>query len=599
MNLGKIDILSFCFILLSLTNGLNGRQIGDIGEKSAFGEQETSKFLTKLALLDEIRSSELFRYANTNEFSSDLVEKAFIEDASLSSFKRLCTEFKGLAESANNARIYMRNAALIEIFFARTFRTEVFRTAVDNLSSRGLISSSNVFSAVKKLWFSDFSDETSVFRQRFCMLSIAKVEETMFKTASGNWLGYYLQKNKIPYNVNTDQDKQNVATEQRHFLIGKTPEFELAALTVCAFAQPQPSLQKVAANDIKRCRFTYDRQGHKVDAVVSTMLDVNEETRIVDFAWEFPETSDSNTDNMQISHHVIHDFPTVLESADESPKHKKKKKHNNTGTNDSELQGVVSQMWKLDENDRVDNASIIFNYGNHTDGNKDVSPSPFITWVNESFLEKPIYNALVNIYNASLFHPPVCKAEDSMTDVRRAALENFLNVVTNTTTFQTAYNFLKARNKTGSSYDEFYNTLFTLWFGTYSRCGSTLGSSGWEHVFSGEWKNNEIVDGHHSWIRYYLGQKEGKINYHGYYSYVDGIIATIQYTWSGYMKKIGGFLLRSSPAFDFSLFTVCSLTHTGEEKCKFKIQGNDLFVTSFTQSCDAGRCLSTSFPGMK
>lgn len=71
-------------------------------------------------------------------------------------------------------------------------------------------------------------------------------------------------------------------------------------------------------------------------------------------------------------------------------------------------------------------------------------------------------------------------------------------------------------------------------------------------MFSGEYKN-EIVDGHHSWIRYYLGEKAGEIDYHGYYSYVDGILGTIQYTWKGYLKKIGGFLLRSSPGKFYNL----------------------------------------------
>ncbi|KAI1718141.1 endoribonuclease xendoU domain-containing protein [Ditylenchus destructor] len=394
---------------------------------------------------------------------------------------------------------------------------------------------------------------------------------------------------------------KNESTDQRRFLIGKTPEFELAAFTLCALAQPQHPSRNDASNVIttKRCRFAVDKQNNEVDAVVSSASDADQNPRVLDIAWEFPKSSlSSNTDNSEYARHLSHDFPTVMDTVDEHPKHKKKKKHNNTGTNDPQLQGLVSQMWKLDQDDRVNNNSIVFNYGNHTDGNKDVSPNPFIVWVNESFFEKPMYAALIDIYNASLFHQPVCTAEGSMSDTRRAALENFLNVVTNTSTFQTAYDFLKSKNKTGSSYDEFYKKLFDLWFGTYSRCGGALGSSGWEHVFSGEYKN-EIVDGHHSWIRYYLGEKAGEIDYHGYYSYVDGILGTIQYTWKGYLKKIGGFLLRSSPAFDFSLFTVCSLTHTGEEKCKFKIEGNDLFVTSFTQKCDAGYCLATSFPGMK
>ena len=118
-----------------------------------------------------------------------------------------------------------------------------------------------------------------------------------------------------------------------------------------------------------------------------------------------------------------------------------------------------------------------------------------------------------------------------------------------------------------------YGRLWNLWFGTYSRCGTTLGSSGksgssspefgvvhkkifdvvlrrsrlqsdfhfclnfsknfetivqfrleaikflgFEHVFLGEWKST-TVDGHHNWVRYYRNQKAGLIRYIGYYIY--------------------------------------------------------------------------------
>ncbi|KAI1694623.1 endoribonuclease xendoU domain-containing protein [Ditylenchus destructor] len=60
---------------------------------------------------------------------------------------------------------------------------------------------------------------------------------------------------------------------------------------------------------------------------------------------------------------------------------------------------------------------------------------------------------------------------------------------------------------------------------------------------------------------------------------------------------LGEYRLDRQEAFDMSLFTVCSLTHVGNEKCKFKIEDNEMFVSSFIQKCDAGRCLDTSYPG--
>lgn len=49
-------------------------------------------------------------------------------------------------------------------------------------------------------------------------------------------------------------------------------------------------------------------------------------------------------------------------------------------------------------------------------------------------------------------------------------------------------------------------------------------------------------------------------------------------------------------AFDFSLLTVCALVHPGANTCKFNLDGYPLAVTSYTQKCDAGTCLSTAYP---
>ncbi|PIO69799.1 hypothetical protein TELCIR_08368 [Teladorsagia circumcincta] len=120
-------------------------------------------------------------------------------------------------------------------------------------------------------------------------------------------------------------------------------------------------------------------------------------------------------------------------------------------------------------------------------------------------------------------------------------------------------------------------------------------STGWEHVFIGEWKGTTI-DGQHDWARYYLLQKAGNITYHGYFSYVTNLTGTFQYTWENELKQEGGFLIGTSPAFDFSLLTVCALIHPGNNGCKYSIDGHPLGVTSYTQECAAGTCLSTAYP---
>lgn len=64
-----------------------------------------------------------------------------------------------------------------------------------------------------------------------------------------------------------------------------------------------------------------------------------------------------------------------------------------------------------------------------------------------------------------------------------------------------------------------FDLLKTIWFTLYSRASGKVGSSGFEHVFLHEIKNNTI-GGLHNWVYFYHKESEsGKkhsINYQGY-----------------------------------------------------------------------------------
>jgi len=271
---------------------------------------------------------------------------------------------------------------------------------------------------------------------------------------------------------------------------------------------------------------------------------------------------------------------------------------------DPNLQKLVNDMWSADKVNRAAPEDVTLNWGRHikwgNNGSVMAPAQPLFSFVNETLFEdNPLYRALIGIYNnTDLFHPPVCTTEPSTVGDRLDTFSNFLYQVTNTTVFKKAYQYLYSKGKGGESWDAFYPQLFDMWFGTYSRCETTIGSSGWEHVFCGELRES-IVDGHHNWVRYYLEQKAGNVQYHGYYDHTpDEIIGTIQYKWRGHLKKIGGFFFRTSPAFDLSLFTVCSLVYPGDTGCSYEINGSGLYVSSFFEHCkdrDA-TCLSTSYP---
>ena len=77
-----------------------------------------------------------------------------------------------------------------------------------------------------------------------------------------------------------------------------------------------------------------------------------------------------------------------------------------------------------------------------------------------------------------------------------------------------AINFAKLLGEITGSMADFKRLVKELWFGMYPRVTGRVGSSGFEHVFLGELKNG--VSGLHSWLRYYLEERSGSMNYLGY-----------------------------------------------------------------------------------
>ncbi|VDD97639.1 unnamed protein product [Enterobius vermicularis] len=100
-----------------------------------------------------------------------------------------------------------------------------------------------------------------------------------------------------------------------------------------------------------------------------------------------------------------------------------------------------------------------------------------------------------------------------------------------------------------------------------------------QHVFVGEWRGS-VVSGLHSWVRYYYLENSSAISYYGYHEHKEDFFASIQYSWYGKFKRIGSFNTGTSPAFDFAVFTLCTLVRPGKESCSFQIDDYRLTVTA-------------------
>ena len=101
---------------------------------------------------------------------------------------------------------------------------------------------------------------------------------------------------------------------------------------------------------------------------------------------------------------------------------------------------------------------------------------------------------------------------EQVTQQETAEESSFLDALLATDVMRAAHQFLVAHGLAESG--RFKDKLRSIWFGLYQRNPGTQGSSGFEHVFLGEFKNG--VSGLHNWVRYQTEEAKGNINFLGY-----------------------------------------------------------------------------------
>ncbi|XP_060723307.1 uridylate-specific endoribonuclease A [Tachysurus vachellii] len=258
----------------------------------------------------------------------------------------------------------------------------------------------------------------------------------------------------------------------------------------------------------------------------------------------------------------------------------------NSRTSDSEIVNVSEVLYSLDLN-KASTSQLIINPQtliNQSDTNKknDLSPLPLFVNVDEaSLLSKPTYAALIALLDN---YEKKTGVSESYSGLEVQEQENFLKeTMKNTELGRELFAFFYTKGYY-RSWEEFLYDLKMMWFGLYSRSSGSLDSSGFEHIFAGEIKKGK-VSGFHNWVRFYLLEKSGLLNYYSYSydgpwtSYPD--VLGMQFMWDGYYKQIGSALIGSSPELDVALYTLCYVTRPGKQ-CRLSLGGKQLTVQTYT-----------------
>uniref|UniRef100_A0A8C6ZJV5 Uridylate-specific endoribonuclease n=1 Tax=Nothoprocta perdicaria TaxID=30464 RepID=A0A8C6ZJV5_NOTPE len=251
---------------------------------------------------------------------------------------------------------------------------------------------------------------------------------------------------------------------------------------------------------------------------------------------------------------------------------------------DEDLLHISEQLYHADHN-RAKPTDITINpqyqvSPDQTGDQEDLSPEPLYQYVNEELFSKPTYASFIKLLDN---YQRATGREEDVTAEELREQDNFLKEVMKTELMKKLFIFLHKKNRYDSE-QEFVADLKEMWFGLYSRGNGEQDSSGFEHVFSGEVKKGK-VSGFHNWIRFYLLEKRGLIDYfsHSYdgpwNTYPD--VLGMQFSWDGFYKEVGSAFIGSSPEFEFGLYTLCFIARPGRA-CHLSLGGHGLSIQTYT-----------------
>uniref|UniRef100_A0A3P9BLU2 Uridylate-specific endoribonuclease n=1 Tax=Maylandia zebra TaxID=106582 RepID=A0A3P9BLU2_9CICH len=253
---------------------------------------------------------------------------------------------------------------------------------------------------------------------------------------------------------------------------------------------------------------------------------------------------------------------------------------------DAEIKSISERLYSLDSNKAsasdlvIDPQALVAD--SQTSSETDRSSKPLFSYLNENALfSKPTYAALLSVLDN--YNRMTGQAEN-FSSQQLAEQDKFVReTMSNTQLGRELFAFLYNKGIYKSE-EDFIQDLKMMWFGLYSRNNNQLDSSGFEHIFAGEIKGGK-VSGFHNWIRFYLLEKSGKLNYYshsfnGPWTTFPDVLG-MQFMWDGYYKQVGSAVIGCSPEFDFAIYSLCYITRPGKQ-CHLSVGGKTLIIQTYT-----------------
>lgn len=211
----------------------------------------------------------------------------------------------------------------------------------------------------------------------------------------------------------------------------------------------------------------------------------------------------------------------------------------------------------------------------------DLARKPLFHRVNDHKLENiSTYASLIRLLDNYRFDN---QRGEIVTRLDKTEIEEFIAQILPTEPIKIAREYIQ--QQLNIRCDRFAENLKSIWFDLYTNYFgevSVKGASGFEHVFVGEGKYDYDdlpdrisggISGYHSWIKFYLDEKQQRVNYLGHNYDLQGnigvenpYIVTLQMLWQEcdhrlnltveLFKKKGCFFIGTSPECEIAMGTV-------------------------------------------
>lgn len=261
---------------------------------------------------------------------------------------------------------------------------------------------------------------------------------------------------------------------------------------------------------------------------------------------------------------------------------------------DDELRDFSEMLLRKDVNNAMKFVTLNLQGMTTSRSSNDEAPLPLLKIAPDAY-KIPSVEKIMLLYNNYFLE---ASQNEVYTGAERIEENNLLDTILATPVIQFARSFLIQKGKLGKDPKEFKDLLRQIWFNMYSRGQGRIGSSGFEHVFVAEVKNNQ-VSGLHNWLYFNEEENQNRANYLGYMKKLDlgekGAILKYHFTFHDIDKPVGSMFIGTSPELEIALYSVCFLLRA-DKICPLKMNGNKFIIRTYTYRYRSKNMIGSAFP---